>query len=201
MKPGRHGIDQDVAPRKLPAERLREDVQGRLFHRVGDLARVSRVADDARDVDDASAPLPKHVLTEHPFREVPDPPREGPLFVELLDLHRVDVGIDGEARVVDEHIDPPGLLLDCVHQGLHLVDLGQVGLQQKAVAHLRQEGLCARGAFPVVEPHTESFLGQGPGAGRPDPRAASRHDGHRFVIHAFIPYFIMPPTEFGDRCG
>ena len=89
----------------------------------------------------------------------------------------------------------------CVHQGFHLVDLGQVGLQQKGVAQLRLEGLCARGAFPEMEPHAESLFRQGPGAGSADPRAASRYDGNRFVIHTSIPYFMMPPTEFGDGCG
>jgi len=77
------------------------------------------------------------------------------LFVELLHLHGVDVGVDGETRVIDEHVDAPGLLLDCIHQGLHLVDLGDVGLQQEGIAQFGLEGLCALGAFEVVKPDTE----------------------------------------------
>src|SRR4030042_7047575 len=93
-QPGRHlrrdesggdGTDQDVAPLKLLRERLRQGVQRRLLHGIGDLAAVPRVSDDARDVDDPAAPGAEHEMAYDALRAVPRAPQSRAPRLELLD--------------------------------------------------------------------------------------------------------------------
>ena len=183
MNPGATELTRMFAPPKLPGERLRQGVHGRLLHRVGNLAGVPRMADDARYVDDPAAVRAEHEEAKNALGQVPGAAHDRALRVELLDPHPLHVGVDGDPGVVHEDVEAVRLRLQPFHQRIHLIDFGQVRRKEESVADLRQQARRGIAAGPVMDPHPESLCRQLPHAGRPDPRCAARHHRHLFFTH------------------
>ena len=124
---------------KLPGERLCQRVHGRLLHRVGNLAAVPRVADNARYVDDPAAVRAEHILAQDALRQVPGAAYNRTLRIKLLDPHPLHVGVEGDPGVVHEEIATVRLPLQRLHHRIDLGDVGQIRRQQESVTDLRKQ--------------------------------------------------------------
>jgi hypothetical protein len=186
----RRDESRSVAPPKLPGKRLCQRVHGRLLHRVGNLAAVPRVADNARYVDDPATVCAEHILAQDAFCQVPDAACNRTLCIKLLDPHPLHVGVEGDPGVVYENIEAVRLPLQRLHHRIDLGDVDQVRRQQESVTDFRKQGLRGRHTRSVMDPHSKILRRQLPNAGRSDSRCASRHHRHLFFSHYFQPLFV-----------
>jgi len=178
---GRNRIHKNVPARQLLREGPGEGVQGGLLHRVGDLPPVARVSDDAGDVDDPPPVASYHELPQDALGQVPGPARQGPLLVELFEAHGVDVGIERQARIVDEDVHPPRLVLDPLHDAIDILFPRQVPAEQECFTQLGHQGPGRSGAAPIVNADPKALLRQRSGAGGPDARGGSGYNRNGLV--------------------
>src|SRR6185295_9914309 len=167
----------------LAREGLGEAEEPRLGRRVVGLADIAHLADHARYVHDAPAPPLRHVPQGGLRQE------EGPGEVDVEHLEPVLIGelehrlVDGDARVVDEDVEPPvgrDHLVDgapavrrLAHVALVDAHLGAVG-GGEAVAEL-----LGRVVVPgVARGQDRALAGQASADGGPDPAGAAGDEGH-----------------------
>jgi hypothetical protein len=131
------------------------------------------MSDHAGNINNPSGRAPHQELPQDSFRQIPDAARQSPLFVELLDFHGKDIGIDGLTGVVDQHIDTTGSFFQLHHHRFHIFDNSEIGFDQKAVFDFGKQLLRPVGAFTLMNAEIKSFRRLCPAARGTDTRSAS----------------------------
>src|SRR5918997_6509283 len=207
----RHGVDRDAQPvglagalhlhRGLPGQRLRQAQQPGLGRGVVGLPDAAHLADDRGDHHDPPAAALEHV-PERGLRQV-----EGARQVDFDDPAPVVVGhlqhgaVDGDARVVDQDVEP-AVLLDDLGDGAPAV----VGVRDVALVHgealvgevaaeLLAEALGGLVVAAVAGGDVGALGGHAAADGRTDPPGAAGHERH-----AAGELVARPAGPFLGRC-
>ena len=93
---------------------------------------------DTGYIDDAASSLTKHEEADYAFGQIPYAAHQGPLGIELLNLHADDIGIERQSGIIDKDIHAARFLFNLVDQGFYLIDICQISLKKKAVTYLRE---------------------------------------------------------------
>ena len=196
----RYAIDSYVLGGELLAERLCKRDHARLGRGIGGRVRIALLAGDRGDVDDASVALGDHGRN-HGFAAVEDAveikvDHPSPVLDRIVGNRRVRAGNTG---VVDENVDPAGLLGGCRRRSGNAREIAHVAADR--------EGLSARSDFcggffgerhvPVPDRNLRPGRDQAARDRAPDSLRAAGDDSDAAFEIILIGHVILPIAIMG----